>query len=148
MNILDDPEARQYVGGTAWHCYAGDRSAPAVVQAAHPDKDVYFTECSGGDWDTDFASVLGWNTQNLLIGQPRVGARTVLLWNLALDENHGPRVGADGCSDCRGVVTVHQAPGNQYERNVEYYALGQFSKFVRPGALRIDSTNYEVCSCW
>jgi glucosylceramidase len=144
LNILNDDVARQYVAGSGWHCYAGDKNAPAQVLAAYPDKDIYFTECSGGNWDTNFGSSLGWNTQNLFIGQTRVGARTVLLWNLALDENNGPRVGADGCTDCRGVVTVYQAPGRQYSRNVEYYAIGQFSKFVRSDAVRIGSTTYEV----
>jgi glucosylceramidase len=140
---LDDV-AGQYVAGTGFHCYAGNMDGPAEILASHPDKDIYFTECSGGDWDADFASVLGWNTQNLFIGQTRLGARTVLLWNLALDENHGPRVGASGCEDCRGVVTVYQEAGRQYVRNVEYYSLGQFSKFVRPEALRINSTTHEV----
>jgi glucosylceramidase len=60
----------------------------------------------------------------------------VLLWNLALDENHGPVNG--GCTDCRGVVTIN-AKDNCIERNVEYYVLGHASKFVRPGAFRINS---------
>jgi len=142
LNILNDAEARQYVAGSAWHCYGGDANAPGGVLAAYPDKDIYFTECSGGNWDTNFGSSLGWNVQNLFIGQTRVGARTVLLWNLALDENNGPRVGANGCTDCRGITKVYQAPGRSYERSVEYYALGQFSKFVRAQAVRIASTDY------
>jgi glucosylceramidase len=141
INILNDATARQYVAGSAWHCYAGDKNGPVEVTSAHPDKDIYFTECSGGDWDTNFASSLGWNTQNLFIGQSRIGARTVLLWNLALDENHGPLVGASGCLDCRGVVTIY---ASTYDRNVEYYSLGQFSKFVKPDASHITSTTYET----
>jgi glucosylceramidase len=142
MNILNDPEAKQYIAGTGWHCYGGDRWAPLTVIRAHPDKDTYFTECSGGEWDTHFGSVLGWNTQNLFIAQTRMGARTVLLWNLALDEWHGPLVGANGCTDCRGVVTVF---GNRaHEKNVEYYSLGHFSQFVRPGARLVETNSYET----
>jgi glucosylceramidase len=66
-------------------------------------------------------------------------AKTVLLWNLALDEDHGPHLG--GCSDCRGVVTIHQDGTVAY--NVEYYVIGHLSKFVVPGAHRIASTTYE-----
>ena len=138
LNILQDAAAAQYVAGTGWHCYAGDKNAPQDVRDQHPEKDVYFTECSGGEWDTNFGSGLGWNIQNLFIGQTRVGARTVLLWNMALDENHGPRVGVTGgCADCRGVVTVPST--GSYSRNVEYYSIAHFSKFVRQEAERINT---------
>ena len=56
MDILNDAAARQYVAGSGWHCYGGDKNNPATVRDAHPDKDLYFTECSGGEWDTDFGS--------------------------------------------------------------------------------------------
>lgn len=59
-----------------------------------------------------------------------------ILWNLALDENHGPRLG--GCGNCRGVVTIDSRT-HAITRNVEYYVLGHVSRFVRPGARRIAS---------
>jgi glucosylceramidase len=62
----------------------------------------------------------------------------VLLWNLALDENHGPHLG--GCGDCRGVVTIDSKSGG-VTRNVEYYALAHASRFVRPAARRIGSSD-------
>jgi len=62
----------------------------------------------------------------------------VLLWNLALDELHGPYTG--GCGNCRGVVTINSLSG-AVTHNVEYYALGHASRFVRPGARRIGSTS-------
>ena len=46
-SILADAGASQYIAGTAWHCYEGNRYDPLKVQALHPDKDVYFSECSG-----------------------------------------------------------------------------------------------------
>lgn len=138
LDILSDSSAKQFVGGTGWHCYGGDKDAPQGVRDQHPDIDVYFTECSGGEWSTDFASNLGWNMQQLFIGQTRVGARSVFMWNMALDENHGPRVGVTGgCSDCRGVITIPSS--GSIEKNVEYYSIAHFSKFVRQGAQRINS---------
>lgn len=136
LDVLSDPAARRYVQGVAWHCYGGNVSAQSTVRDAHPDKDVYFTECSGGAWDPDFASNLRYQVGQLIIGTTRGWARGVALWNLALDENHGPRKG--GCGNCRGVVTI-SATGAA-DRNVEYYALGHASKFVRPGAVRIASS--------
>ncbi|MEQ1509537.1 MAG: glycoside hydrolase family 30 beta sandwich domain-containing protein [Sphingopyxis sp.] len=134
--VLRNSAAAQYIAGVAWHCYAGDVSAQSTVQREFPDKDVWFTECSGGSWDPDFGSSLGWMTRNLIIGTTRNWARGVVMWNIALDENNGPHLG--GCGNCRGVVTIDSRNGN-VTRNVEYYVLAHASRFVRRGAVRIDS---------
>ena len=138
LQVLADSVAPRYIAGVAWHCYAGDVSAQTTVHDAHPDKDTYFTECSGGEWSPNFADNLKWFVQTLIIGATRGWAKGVILWNLALDEHYGPHTG--GCGNCRGVVTVDSASG-AVTRNVEYYALGHASMFVRPGARRIASTS-------
>lgn len=134
MAVLADPVARRYVSAVAWHCYAGDVAAQSTVSAAYPDKDVYFTECSGGQWAPEFAASFGWFMKTLIIGSVNGGAKGVLLWNLALDENYGPHTG--GCGDCRGVITIDSKNG-AVTRNLEYYALGHASRFVKPGAVRL-----------
>jgi glucosylceramidase len=136
LDVLADTNARKFVQGVAWHCYGGDVSAQSTVHNAHPDKDAYFSECSGGEWSPKFDENLKWFVGTLIIGATRNWARGILLWNLALDENYGPHLG--GCGNCRGVVTINSATG-AYTRNVEYYALAHASKFVRPGAFRIAS---------
>jgi glucosylceramidase len=137
LAVLADSLARRYVAGVAWHCYAGDVAAQTPVHDAYPDKEVYFTECSGGNWAPKWADNLVWYARTLIIGTTRGWAKGVLLWNLALDENHGPHLG--GCGDCRGVVTINSGTG-EVTRNEEYYALGHASRFVRPLARRIAST--------
>jgi len=136
MNVLADSEARKYVSAVAWHCYGGSPAAQTQVRDAYPDKDVFFTECSGGQWDNNFGSSLEWQTSNLIIGTMRNWARGVLLWNLALDEKFGPHLG--GCGDCRGVITINSESG-EITKNVEYYVLGHFGRFVAEGAKRIKS---------
>ncbi|MEQ1541344.1 MAG: glycoside hydrolase family 30 beta sandwich domain-containing protein [Novosphingobium sp.] len=136
LAVLGDSAARAHVSGVAWHCYAGDPAVMAQVHRAWPDKDVFFSECSGGDWAPDWGGSLGWMTDNLIIAPTRAGSRGSILWNLALDENHGPRLG--GCGNCRGVVTIDSRT-HAITRNVEYYVLGHVSRFVRPGARRIAS---------
>jgi len=137
LAVLADPVARRFVAGTGWHCYAGQVQAQSVVHDAHPDKDTWLTECSGGQWAPGWPESLPWMARHLVIGATRHWARGVLLWNLALDENHGPHLG--GCKDCRGVVTIDPRTG-AVTRNLEYYALAHASRFVRPGAVRIEST--------
>jgi glucosylceramidase len=136
MSMLADKTARQYVSGVAWHCYAGDVSAQSQVARHFPELDVWFTECSGGEWKPQWAETLPWITRNLIIGSTRNGARGVLMWNLALDPAYGPHTG--GCTDCRGVVTIDPKTG-KVTRNIEYYAFGHASRFVRQGARRVDS---------
>jgi glucosylceramidase len=129
--------AAQYVAGSSFHCYAGDPSAQSNVRTAFPNKDIWFTECSGITSST-FASDLVWNAEHLLIGATRNWARSVSLWNLALDQNSGPKNGT--CSNCRGVVTIDDSVSPaSVTLNVEYYVLGHLGKFVAPGAHRIDS---------
>ncbi len=135
--VLVDKMARGYIAGTAFHCYAGEPPAQSVVQKANPDKEIYFTECSGGAWDKSFRSNLQWIAKKLMIDTLQNSSRTAVLWNLALDENYGPQNG--GCTNCRGVITVNQGSG-KIDYNVEYYALGQASSFVHSGAKRIASS--------
>ena len=137
LAVLADSAARKYVNAVAWHCYAGDVSVQDNVHAAYPAKDAYFTECSGGGWAPVWADNLKFFVGTLIIGSTRGWAKGVALWNLALDENAGPHLG--GCGNCRGVITINSGTGF-VTRNVEYYALGHASQFVRPGAHRIAST--------
>jgi glucosylceramidase len=135
--LLANASASGYLAGTAFHCYAGDVNAQATVKNTHPNKDVWFTECSG-IMGTSFAHDLTWNAENLLIGATRNWARSISLWNLVLDQNAGPKNG--GCRNCRGVVTIDDSSSPPtITNNVEYYVLGHIAKFVRPGAYRIDS---------
>jgi glucosylceramidase len=138
LAVLDDPAAARYVSGVAWHCYARHVSAQSRVHDLHPDKDAFLTECSGGAWSGRWHRALRFFTGTVLIGAARNWARGVILWNLALDERGGPHRG--GCRTCRGIVTIDSITG-EVTRNPEYYALAHVSRFVRPGAVRIESTS-------
>lgn len=136
--VLNDATANKYVNGVAWHCYAGDVRVQAALHDRWPDKDTYFTECSGGKWAPVWSDNLQHFARTLVIGTTRGWAKGVLLWNLALDEHDGPHLG--GCNDCRGVVTIDSRDG-KVTRNEEYYALAHASRFVRQGARRIYSSS-------
>ena len=137
LGVLGDEKARPYVDAVAWHCYGGDVAAQSPVHDAFPDKDAYMTECSGGDWEPVRSGGLPLQMKNIIIRSMRHWARGALFWNLALDEKNGPYAG--GCDTCRGVVTIDSRTG-AVTRTDEYYALAHASRFVRPGARRIAST--------
>jgi glucosylceramidase len=138
--VLSDPAAGPYVSGVAFHCYGGDPSAMTSVRNAYPTRAIALTECADGSRST-FGGKLTYDVRILLIGSLRNWARTVAKWNLVLDENGGPKLLADVCRNCLGFVTVNSGTGAiTYEE--AYYAIGHVSKFVQPGAYRIDSTNF------
>jgi glucosylceramidase len=138
LSVLEDPDALRYVDGIAWHCYRGDPAVQARVHRAFPHKSVYLTECSGGDWASAKNGELLLFARNIVMAAISNWAGGVVYWNLALDENHGPHAG--GCDLCKGVVTIDSKTG-AVSRNDEYYAFAHFSRFVRPGAVRVRSTN-------
>lgn len=126
--LLGDPATNRDIAGISWHCYAGSATVMSAMHALYPTKDMYETECATG------ARVTPISTGDLLMQSVQNWAKTVELWNIALDANHGPHNG--GCPDCLGVVTVAPNTGNVTYSN-DYYLVGHFSKFVVPGAYHI-----------
>ncbi|TAL71581.1 MAG: glycosyl hydrolase [Rhodanobacter sp.] len=137
LSVLGDPDAAGYMAGTAWHCYRGTPAAQSDVHRAYPDKDIYVTECSGGDWASAQHGELMWFARDLLLGSLRHWARGVIYWNLILDQTHGPHFG--GCDLCKGILLVDTKTG-AISRNDEYYAFAHYSRFVLPDAVRVWST--------
>lgn len=134
ISILDDPEAAKFIDGSAFHLYGGDISALSEVHNAHPDKNLYFTEQWVGA-PGNFEQEMQWHSENLIIGATRNWCKTVLEWNLAADAQQDPHT-EGGCNRCLGAVTI---TGNEIERNPAYYIIGQASKFVPAGSVRIFS---------
>ncbi|WNS44207.1 glycoside hydrolase family 30 beta sandwich domain-containing protein [Paenibacillus sp. MMS20-IR301] len=132
------------VDGVAWHWYGGAPAAQSQVLAAYPDKEVHFTEGSGGEWIPPFEQAFS-NVMRTGIEILRNHSKSFVLWNMALDEQNGPAVPGFGKSTCRGVVTVNQQT-KELTYTLDYYALAHFSKVIRPQALRLgaDSDSGQV----
>jgi glucosylceramidase len=123
-------------GGIAWHGYGGDVNLQTTVHNQYPSTHAYSTEHSGGTWIANQQT----EDMNNLIDYTRNWSKSWVKWSLALDQNGLPYVGA-GCNTCTGLVTVQRGgsrPG-QVDKTVEYYTMGHLTKFVKPGAARIQS---------
>jgi glucosylceramidase len=140
ISILNDPEARQYVDGSAFHLYAGRIEALSEVHKAYPDKHIYFTEQWIGA-PGNLRGDLGWHTRSLIVGATRNWSRTVLQWNLAADPKYKPHTDRGGCDRCLGAITID---GDKVKRNPAYYIIAHASKFVRPGSVRVESENSKT----
>lgn len=140
INVLNDPGARKYAAGTAFHGYAGTPDAIDYVTAAYPDKDIYFSELSGGGWNEDLEedrmATMFYYMNSFLVPCVQKGSKNFIMFNLALNPQDGPTTpGGTFCEDCRGVVTINT--DDSYRKEIEYYLLGHFSKVCRSGAKRI-----------
>jgi glucosylceramidase len=127
------PAARD-LAGIASHCYFGGPTALSGLHRVIPGLEELVSECAMGP--------LAFTTSELEISAMRNWATAVNLWNLALDPQGGPVQPPNyGCLHCTGVVTVDPVR-HTVRLTRDYYQLGQFSKYVQPGAVRLASNNF------
>jgi len=126
--------ASAQVAGVAWHGYEGTPGAMTAVHNLYPSLGMYMTEHSGGTWVTNQVQQDFEEITHVM----RNWGKAYVKWSLALNENRGPHDG--GCSTCSAPITVNSTSG-AITYNAEFYTLGQFSKFILPGATRVYSSN-------
>ncbi|WP_433828551.1 RICIN domain-containing protein [Actinoplanes sp. CA-015351] len=140
--ILGDAGVRNdpLFGGIAWHGYFGDPVVGTQVHDAYPSVKQFSTEHSGGTWisnqhNEDLADIVNYT---------RNWSSSLVKWSLALNQNMGPHNG--GCGTCTGLITVQEggSRAGQVDYTIEYYTTGHLTKFVKPGAVRIESNNTAV----
>jgi glucosylceramidase len=136
---VDDAAVRNdsLFGGLAWHGYdEGSAAEQTTVHNQYPNLGAFDTEHSGGTWISNQQA----EDMSNIIDYTRNWGQSVVKWSLAVDQNMGPHNG--GCGTCSGLITVHNGDSRsgQVDYTVEYYDMGQLTKFVKPGAYRIDST--------
>lgn len=138
LAILSDPEAASYVDGSGFHHYGGDMSAMNVVHQAFPDKHLYFTEQMVVEHPESTDIAIAAQVKRMIIDVSRNWSRNVILWNFAADPSNDPHTDDGGCSMCQGAVTIDT---DRVTKNLAYYVIAHASKFIRPGSVRIGSTN-------
>lgn len=132
--ILSDPAAAKYVWGVGFHWYSGDEFENLdKVHKAFPNTKLLFTEgCQEGGvhlgvWD------VGERYGHDIIGDLNHWTVGWVDWNLVLNERGGPNHVDNLCDAPIIADTVR----NELHYRTSYYYLGHFSRFIRPGAVRI-----------
>lgn len=141
LSILQDPQVRPYVDGSAFHLYAGDIGVMTKVHDAYPGKNLYFTEYMAVERSDSPSLLIAKHVSGTVIAALRNWSRSVLLWNLAANSKFEPHTDDGGCPICQGAVTID---GSEVTRNLAYYTIAHFSKFVRPGSVRITSNSLDA----
>jgi glucosylceramidase len=139
--LLEDPAAAKYAWGIGFHWYedwsGGDQMFDNVerVHESFPGKNLLFTESCEFPFKLDQLKdwKLGERYGRSMIHDFNDGTVGWTDWNILLDETGGPNhVG----NFCFAPVHAITQTGELIYTNSFYY-IGQFSKFVRPGAKRI-----------
>lgn len=125
--ILRDPQAAAYIDGTAFHHYEGQPSAMTKLHEQFPDKHIYFTE--GSTFDTGGAAEI--------ISFLRNWARCYNAWVTIINDKAEPNPGPH---DCSPTCIVLDSKTLEIEYRFDYYMYGHFTRFIKAGAVRIDST--------
>lgn len=134
--ILKDKEAYKYVYGTAFHWY--DQEEFDEVRKTHdafPDKHLIFTEgCQeNGPHLGDYA--VGERYGRNILNDLKNYNEGYIDWNLFLDDVGGPNHVNNLCS-----APIHIKVFNEeIYRNISYYYIGHFSKYIKPQAIQIES---------
>lgn len=140
-DTLPVPGAAACVSGFALHWYTGDHfDALRTVKKLWPEKELWFTEgCveySRFDGMTPLQKAEMYAHD--ILGNLNGGISGSIDWNLLLDAKGGPNhVG----NFCEAPVMLTE-DGQDFAVMSEYYYIGQFSRWIQPGAVRLGASSW------
>jgi glucosylceramidase len=151
--VLSDPAARQYVSIAPYHGYDNkDWDKILNLHRQYPDLPLWMTEvCYAYDAGTpksmllprlDFEDGDYWGNQ--IFSDLEAYTSAWIYWNMILDEKGGPwsvsEIHGNPDPNVQHPVVIVDRRSKKVNYTGLYYYLSHFSKFVRPGALRVKTT--------
>ncbi len=141
QTYFSDPAVAKYAWGIGFHWYEDWSGGTPMydnvrrVHEAFPDKNIFFTEGCAESFNADKYQSwsLGEEYGKSMITDFNNGMVGFTDWNVLLDETGGPNHVQNFC-----FAPIHgdTRTGELIYTNAYYY-IGQFSKFIQPGAKRI-----------
>jgi glucosylceramidase len=151
--LMDDPGARKYVAVMPYHGYDfKEYSKMAELHRRYPEAPLWMTEvCYAYQAGTpktlslpvyDFADGDFWGQQ--IFSDLENYASAWIYWNAVLDEKGGPwsvsYIHGNPDPNVQHPVIIINRQSHKVTYTGLYYYLAHFSKFVRPGAVRIETS--------
>lgn len=141
--IFGDKDAARYAWGMGFHWYEDWSGGQpmfqnvGIVHKTFPRVNLVFTEGCGERFDFNKLQewYLGERYGRSMINDFNNGTVAWTDWNILLDENGGPNHAQNFCF---APVHADTRTGRLIYTNAYYY-IGHFSKFIRPGALHVNS---------
>lgn len=138
--------ASEFVSASAWHCYEGNTEPghwdPLTrFHNKFPHLDQYMTECYTARGHSDWIFTSTFTMQPL-----QNWANGIMAWALGTWTDGGPALaGSVPCHICTGLITVDPNTGS-WTKEVDYYLIGQYSKFIARGGHIVNSTGSHLDS--
>jgi glucosylceramidase len=145
QSMFNDPEAKKYVWGMGFHWYEDWTGGSPMfenvknVHEAWPDVNLIFTEGCNGPFAMDRVNdwKLGERYGKSMINDFNSGTVAWTDWNILLDETGGPNHVKNFC-----FAPIHaDTRTNELIYTNSYYYIGHFSKFIKPGATRVQCSS-------
>lgn len=126
--------AEKYIGGAAFHWYSGDQyNQVAKVAEIFPNKELVFTEGCVEGGPRNGAWFTGERYAHNIFNDLNSGCTAWIDWNIVLDMEGGPNHVKNYCD----APILADANEDKLYYQSSYYYIGQFSRFIQPGAIRI-----------
>ncbi|GLE10147.1 hypothetical protein PINS_up022158, partial [Pythium insidiosum] len=144
ISVVDDPEAKKFIDGVGVHWYknfdffffglGGDFDKLSAFHKQHPDLFILPTEA--GSAPRNYAHDILGDIANFAAGW--------MDWNLVLDTTGGPNWAKNNVD---APILVDETSGSEFYKQPMYYVMGQLSKFVPSGSVRVNLRT-EVSANW
>lgn len=140
-DVIDD-KTDQMISGVAFHWYSGDHfEGLNLIREKYPDKKLMFSEGC-----IEYSHYTAENQQHNaqlyahdMIGNFNAGTNIFIDWNIILDQYGGPNYTNNLCE----APIMRASEENSYCKNLSFYYLEHFSRYIQSGAKRIASTKYS-----
>lgn len=142
--VLDDPEAKKHISKLAVHGYDWNHfSSLTDLHERYPDLPIWMTEiCYVKMPVNEFSDGENWG--NIIMNDIKNWVSGWIYWNMILDQEGGPWLTSpqhgDPDNNHQHPVVIINRDNGEVTYTGLYYYLAHFSKFVRPGAYRINCT--------
>jgi len=141
IDSLSVPGSLDKVSGVAFHWYTGDHFENIeLLNKMFPNKLLFHTEgCTGYSLfkkkdEVKNAEIYAHD----IIGDLNAGVNAYIDWNMVLDFKGGPN---HKFNYCNSPIMLNRAK-NKYIKNLSFYYIQHFSRFIMPGAKRIGYSKY------
>ncbi|MCR5765054.1 MAG: glucosylceramidase [Treponema sp.] len=136
MSVANATNAEKAIGGAAFHWYSGDQyDNLKFLSQKYPDKDFIFTEGCIEGGPRQGAWFTGERYAHNIINDLNNGCTAWIDWNIVLNMEGGPNhVG----NNCDAPILANPEDGKYYPQS-SYYYIGHFSRFIKPGAIHLDT---------
>lgn len=136
-----DAGVKEDICGVAVHWYSGDHFEQLeMLKKEFPNKRIVFSEGGLEEWRFPKEDHLGRAEFHAhdIIGDLNNGIDCFLQWSMIFDQTGGPNHVQNLCETS---IMVNTETG-EYVKTLPYYYIGHFSRYIKPGAVRIGFSRY------